>query len=335
MKKNIYNRDIFNSYSIIKIICVGKVLFDYHKKSKKFLYRNAKLSDIIYGVYAMEDIYLGNKIIYYKNMLIEQLKVKNGVVFSSKLPNGKYYIKEIKTIYGFILNKKSIEVNLYNKNDYVFIKNIYFVCNRKKYCFDFQLFQFKNKDNIFYLYNGFDIYNYFNKLLIKKNSLIYVLNFKISNNIKIYDLSYGLYYIKDKFGNIVYEFSINNSYNDEVYITKEPINNNINKVLIKNNFDLIKMNYKYTFFLLVNNSFTFLKKIDIFDDFNFVDLDSDNYSLYFMSLCHDNISFDKICDFVFFKADNFIKIIYYDSFSSFFSLGCCFDDFSICISYDY
>ena len=74
----------------------GKV--DIVKNGEKFViedgtyhYEKTLLDDVVLGLYADEDIYIGSKKIYSKDELIKEVKTKNGKVSIDNLELGKYF----------------------------------------------------------------------------------------------------------------------------------------------------------------------------------------------------------------------------------------------------
>ena len=59
------------------------------------------LNNVIFNLYAYEDIYLNGVVLYKKNDIIEEIVTKDGIALSSLLPIGKYYVKEKSTIKGY------------------------------------------------------------------------------------------------------------------------------------------------------------------------------------------------------------------------------------------
>ena len=73
------------------------------------------LDGVLYEVYASEDIMSKDGYIYYKkNELIDRLLTINGQAFTN-LYYGKYYLKEIKTVDGYVLNSDKYYFDVFDK----------------------------------------------------------------------------------------------------------------------------------------------------------------------------------------------------------------------------
>lgn len=73
----------------------------------KFTYEKKPLNDVIFEIYAAEDILTsdGNHMYYKAGTLVEVLTTKNGYAISKQLPLGKYYVIEVKTDDFYVLDK--------------------------------------------------------------------------------------------------------------------------------------------------------------------------------------------------------------------------------------
>ncbi|MEG2028756.1 MAG: SpaA isopeptide-forming pilin-related protein, partial [Bacilli bacterium] len=80
------------------------------------------LSNIIFEIYAKDDVIINDVIYYKKDELVETLVTIRGHVKTKPLLLGEYYIKEIKTHKDYILDNKMYDVNL-NINNKITIKN--------------------------------------------------------------------------------------------------------------------------------------------------------------------------------------------------------------------
>lgn len=108
---NYENEPIKGSLELLKD---GEVFdFDTHLFTKK------PLSNIRFRIYAAEDIYAGdNQTLYYsKGKLVDTLITDEmGFAKSKELPIGKYYIKETKTLQGYILDDEKYYFEVTNDN---------------------------------------------------------------------------------------------------------------------------------------------------------------------------------------------------------------------------
>ena len=107
---DVYNEMLYGNLEIIKI---GE--------------ENDLLDNVIFGIYAKEDIVINKKLYYKKDELIDKIITKNGIAFSKSIPIGTYYAKELKTIEGYIIdetnhyfevkNEDTIIIKVYNHKE--------------------------------------------------------------------------------------------------------------------------------------------------------------------------------------------------------------------------
>lgn len=254
----VYSKISINSFlpsSQIVISKIGDSLIGANddKTGYDFLYEERGLSGVSFGLFASDDIYEAGSIIFHKDELIEEIVTKNGYGSSSLLPNGHYYIKELSTISGYVLDDKVYDVIIDNNLPEVVFYKIDLVNERKKIYINLHkqgevmsgvsngsgVFENVSLEKIkFGLYNAFDIYDYDGNLLVKKNSLIKTLITDSSGNIsESLDIPFGTYYIKEletKDGYLIddniYEFNVSSDdLNINISIAKEPLINNLIK----------------------------------------------------------------------------------------------------------
>lgn len=80
-----------------------------------FTFKNVHLDNIVFNIYADEDIKSadGNYIYYYKGDLVDTITTnKFGCAISKKIPLGKYYLVEIDTKNGYVLDTKHYSFEL-------------------------------------------------------------------------------------------------------------------------------------------------------------------------------------------------------------------------------
>ena len=92
---------------------------------KTYKYEKILLSDVKLGLYADEDIYIGNTKKYLKDELIQEVITKDGKVSIDNLELGKYYLKELstndnhsldETLYSFEITYKDQYTNIVVKD---------------------------------------------------------------------------------------------------------------------------------------------------------------------------------------------------------------------------
>lgn len=174
----------------------GKV--DIVKNGEKFIiedgtyhYEKTLLDDVVLGLYADEDIYIGSKKIYSKDELIKEVKTKNGKVSIDNLELGKYYIKEISTLKDYVLDETKYSFELTFKDQYtsLIIKDMTLNNYHKK-----GKVEITKKD----LITGDVIPNTILEIYTDKDELIYTGTTNEEGKIIIDDLKVGKYYILEK-----------------------------------------------------------------------------------------------------------------------------------------
>ncbi len=174
----------------------GKV--DIVKNGEKFViedgtyhYEKTLLDDVVLGLYADEDIYIGSKKIYSKDELIKEVKTKNGKVSIDNLELGKYYIKEISTLKDYVLDETKYSFELTFKDQYasLIIKDMTLNNYYKK-----GKVEITKKD----LITGDVIPNTILEIYTDKDELIYTGTTNEEGKILIENLRYGKYYFIEK-----------------------------------------------------------------------------------------------------------------------------------------
>ena len=253
--------DSFVPLSNIKIVKTGMMLDDIDGDNN-FIYKNRGLTSVKFGIYAAHDIYFGDRLLYLENDLIEEIYTVDGVAYSSDLPNGDYYIKELETLDEFVLNDEIINVSLYNSKEDVYTYMVELTNDRKNVFLNLEkhgeIFDKIANSKVIYdsiplsgvkfgLYSSSDIYDEDGELLINRDVLIKTLvtdgNGFINEKL---DIPFGNYYLKEletlpgyKLDMNIYKFSIgsDNSDNINIMIDNRPILNE----LIKGKFIINKI----------------------------------------------------------------------------------------------
>ena len=174
----------------------------------KFIYEQKPLPGAVYELYAAEDIYTQDnqgKLIYKKDRLITKLTTgEDGKETVEDLPLGRYYLKETKAPYGYMLNDTPIEVLLSDDNpeaDTV-IETVTQFDERQKVGLELYKFDEETRkplaDAKFALYAAEDIPNYKGDILVEKDSLLcYGLSDKTGKIIFDIDLPFNRYVVKE------------------------------------------------------------------------------------------------------------------------------------------
>lgn len=83
-----------------------------------YYYKETLLKGVAFHLFAKEDIYENNILVYKQDELIEELiSDKNGQAISKNLPLGKYYLKEVSTSNNHILDETIYDINLAYKDE--------------------------------------------------------------------------------------------------------------------------------------------------------------------------------------------------------------------------
>ena len=205
----------------------------------KYNEKEEKLDNVVIGLYAKENIYLKNKILYQKDELIDKKITKEGKIIFSNLELGEYYIKELQTSDKYILDNKKYDVNLIYKDEDT--KEILETITIKNYPKKGKLI-FNKIDSLTKL--GIE-----NTLIeiYKDDELIYELRTSENGQI-ILDLEIGKYYLIEKEASLGY-----NNNNEKIEFTIEY--DKETNIYMENDFiievpDTLKNNYNYIFSIL-------------------------------------------------------------------------------------
>lgn len=173
-----------------------------------FNYSKSPLSGVTFNVYAREDVVSpdGLNAVYYKaNELVATIETNEcGIAIIEKLPLGKYYVVETKTLEGFVLDFKEIEADLSYMDQYteVVYAGMNITNERQKVNITINKIDGNTnkplKGGIFGLYAKKDIVNKDGQVVVKADELIEssVSNAKGKAVFKA-DLPLGLYYVKE------------------------------------------------------------------------------------------------------------------------------------------
>ena len=184
--------------------------------NNSYIYEDSPLENAIYGLYANEDIYLVNKLIYKKDELIKELVTdKDGQSIVNKLELGKYYLKELKSSNDNIIDKKKHE----------------FILEEQTKEFNFNNYLSKG---ILEINKDIDEFNLIEIYYNNNNENLLIYQEYQNNNIMINDLPLGKYYLKEKEQKIQFEINDNGKHiklsikNTKVFDIPNTYSNNIN-----------------------------------------------------------------------------------------------------------
>jgi len=99
----------------IKLLKYGENLI---VDNNNYTYKYIPLDNVKFHLYAKENIYKNDTLIYKKDELIKEIITQEGLATITDLPLGHYYIKEVNTSSNYILDTKEYDINLEYINQY-------------------------------------------------------------------------------------------------------------------------------------------------------------------------------------------------------------------------
>lgn len=157
-----------------------------------YYYNKIPLEGVILGLYAKEDIYENNKLIYKQDELIKEITTDiDGQTGINNLPLGDYYIKEIETVCNHILDENSYDITLSYIDEYTEIVTSKLEINN--YLPKGKLIINKYQTN-----TEVSIPNTLIEIYTKDNEIIYKGYTDNNGQIIIEDLPYGEYYLSEE-----------------------------------------------------------------------------------------------------------------------------------------
>lgn len=82
-------------------------------KDNSYYYKEIPLESVIFALYAKEDIYENNRLIYKQDELVEELITDGeGKIQKDNLPLGNYYLKEVSTVGSHLLSEETYSLEL-------------------------------------------------------------------------------------------------------------------------------------------------------------------------------------------------------------------------------
>lgn len=156
-----------------------------------YYYKDIYLDNVFFELYAKDDIYENGRLVFAKDYLIgECITDDGGLCEYNDLPLGRYYLKEVKSNYGNVIDNDIYDIDISYKDQYTEVINI-------------------EKDVFNYLNKGKVIINKYesNSEIKIPNTLIEIRNMEdvvvykgytnSNGQVVIDDLSYGEYYISE------------------------------------------------------------------------------------------------------------------------------------------
>ena len=105
-------------------IKINKVGEKAELKEEGYVYTNEILEGVKFCVYARDDIKVNGKVVYKKGTKIKCGSTdKDGVLIFNNLELGNYFVKEISTLDGYILDESEHDINLKYKDQYTPVIN--------------------------------------------------------------------------------------------------------------------------------------------------------------------------------------------------------------------
>lgn len=117
------NGNVSSNLTIENTLIKGQIKINKYGKELKnnILYQSIPLKEVEFTLFALKDIFNEKgKLVHAKDEIIEVLKTNEfGIAISSNLPLGEYYLKESKTIDGYIIDPKTYELALTKENSFI------------------------------------------------------------------------------------------------------------------------------------------------------------------------------------------------------------------------
>lgn len=180
-----YNKRVKGAINIIK--CGEEVIY----KDNNYYYKEIPLEGVLFKLYAKDDIYENEKLIYKENELVKELTTdKEGKITEVNLPLGNYYLKEITTTNNHILedNPYDIELKYKDEDTKIVTKNIKIKNYLSKGVLTIN--KYDSRTNI-------GIENTLIEIHTKDNNVIYKGYTDKNGQIILKDIPYGEYYLSE------------------------------------------------------------------------------------------------------------------------------------------
>lgn len=172
-------------------IVINKYGEDIVYKDNFYYYKEIYLSDTYFDVYAKEDIYENGKLIYQIDELVGEIVTDDGGVgVLDNLPLGKYYLKEIKSNNGNVIDSNIYDIELNYKDQYT-----------EKIVYEMDVYNYLEKGrlviNKFEEFSNIRLANTLIEIWNLNNEVVYKGYTDNNGQIIIDDLLYGEYYISE------------------------------------------------------------------------------------------------------------------------------------------
>lgn len=228
-----YNKKVKGSINIIKY--GEEVVY----KDNSYYYKNILLDDVVFNLYAYEDIYENGKLIYDKDKVINECITNDkGECMIDNLPLGKYYLKEISSSNGNVIIDDIYYFDIEYKDQYT-----------EKVVYDIIIDNYIEKGNL--VINKYEsntsigIENTLIEIHMLDGTVIYKGYTDKDGRIIVNDIPYGEYYISEVEASTGYRllednvyFSIDDKekvidiYNDRIEVPNTGIDIGIKNVII-------------------------------------------------------------------------------------------------------
>lgn len=229
---NFYNKRV---KGILNIIKYGEKI-NYDKDN--YYYDNILLDDVVFNLYADEDIYENNKLIYNKDNLVGVCITSRGECNLDNIPLGSYYLKEISSNLDNNVDSTTYKINFSYKNQYT--KNIVYNLEVNNH-----LSKGKLTINKYEKESKKTISNTLIEIRNKENKVVYKGYTNENGQIILEDMMYGQYYlaeIESKTGYRLLEDKINftidkenttiDIYNERIEVPNTGIGFNYKDILV-------------------------------------------------------------------------------------------------------
>ena len=175
------------AYGTLNIIKHGEDIF---YRDNNYYYDKILLDDVVFNLYAEDDIYENGKLIYDKDMIVGECATYNGKCSISNLPLGNYYLKEVSSSNGNVIDSSVYKISFVYKDQYT--ENIVYTLEAHNY-----LPKGKVTINKYELGTSTGICNTLIEIRNINNEVVYKGYTDSNGQIVLDDLLYGDYYVSE------------------------------------------------------------------------------------------------------------------------------------------